>query len=278
MTRYLKLRDDGFSAQRAVPARLLPVVGKKVWQRWIGAGPRAEAARRARAFAVETDQLIERLDALSDLEKRDIMAAGGLERWTKQSAATQNSNLVQLRFTELAAQYLRPDPEQPEAWQANDALFALRAGQKAAVLRSDIEELRKTSRKLTGDNAGTLTGLVDHWKKVREPRNPSTENATRLALARFKATVSDLAPDEVTPGHVRAFRDGLAKAGHSRVTITKCLERLSAVFAAAWLRGRSTATRSTRSRRTGAPKTKSPIGACHSRVSRSDSFCLASAS
>ena len=38
-------------------------------------------------------------------------------------------------------------------------------------------------------------------------------------------------PDTVTPDHVRAFRDGLAKAGHSRVTITKCLERLSAVFA-----------------------------------------------
>ena len=217
MTRYLKLRGDGFSAQRAVPARLLPVVGKKVWQRWIGSGSRADAARRARAFAVETDQLIERLDALSDFEKRDIVAAGGLNKWIKQSAAAHNYNWMHMRFSELAAHYVRPDPEQPEGWQANDALVAIRAAQTAAELRSDIEALRKTARKLTGDNAGTLTGLVDHWKKVREPRNPSTENATRLALRRFKAILGDLAPDEVTSDdHANLRRDRVHRRSTGR--------------------------------------------------------------
>jgi integrase len=153
------------------------------------------------------------------------------------AVAAQTNNWHVLPFIQLGAK-MTPEPEHSEEMQAADALFALRAQEAAAQVRSDMDGLRKTALKLAGDNQGTLTGLVDLWKKIRQPRNPQTESDTRKALQRFITINGDLPPEDVTPDHVRRYRDKLDDSGHSRIVVTKSLERLRSVFATAVAEGK----------------------------------------
>lgn len=231
MPPYLKFGKDGhYRAQRVVPRRLQGLVGVPLWQKHIGKATRATAARVALDFAVEKGRLIESLNALTDSERAKIVAAGGLDKWINRSVSEKQHILADLPFIEHEAARL--------PYAATDLDKQLATEAQGTLARLDVIE--RTARKLLGDHTGTLTGLVDLWKKVRAPRNPATEGSARRALKHFIAICGDLDPRDVTADHARAFRDRLDKDGHSVATITKWLYRMHAVFAVGVAEGKVT--------------------------------------
>ena len=221
---FLSARADGYVYHRAVPMKLQPLVGRKSWHVWLGSSRKLsgdEAARSAREHAVAHDRVIASVEKLSAAERGGIIAEGGLEQWSRGVLVAQ----THAPLVKLAAE-LSPDPDQPDGMQAQDALTAVRARDYLATLEKDS----RTARKLAGDNSDTLTGLIDLWKKVKQPRNPATAPTVRRYMQWFIDAIGDKDPKAVKADHVRTFRNKLEKDGKTFETIKKSLERLSAVF------------------------------------------------
>ena len=224
---YISVRRDGsgFQYKRAVPLKLQSVVGRTTWTRWLGNNGRAAAEQKARELAVEHDRLITRLGILSEVERGQIIAAGGVDAWQ-----------AQRRFDEMAtgaaaaAADMLPDPEMPDAMQAETTLEAYRARERVARFQADAVAAKRITRKIKGEKDGSLFALVDLHEKVAPPRSYKTSEKARLYVGRFTEIVGDLAPQDVTRQDVIKFRDALEAKGLKPLNIGQHLAKLHTLF------------------------------------------------
>jgi integrase len=232
---FISVRRDGFQYKRAVPKELQAVIGRKTWTRWL-CGPRkgrAAADQKARELAVEHDKIIARLIVLIESERQQIAAAGGLEAWQAQNAHAGTA----LAFTAPAADHLKPDPEAPDEVQAQTALEAYRARERLACVQAETAAAKRIARKLEGEPDSKMLALVDVYEK-KPLRSYKTAEKARLYVTRFVAIVGDIAPRDVTPAHVRRFRDALEAEGVKPANIAQHLAKLKTLFNVALSEGK----------------------------------------
>ena len=217
---YLCARRDGYQYKRAVPKLLQKLIGRTAWTVWLGVQPRALAIVKARSLAGEHDQLIARLSTLPVPERQQIIDAGGIEKWRIGQAHLD----IGTRFVELGGT-LEPDNEQPEEWQAADALFALRARREAARRKAAVAASHKTASKLDGKPDGpVLFDLITLWQRIAKPRAAKSVDKVKMHVRRFVELVGDLAPRDVTRQQAIDYRDALEKLpGLSATSVDKHL-------------------------------------------------------
>lgn len=232
---YLCNRRDGFQYKRAVPKPLQKLVGRATWTAWLGVQPRTLAAVKARALASEHDQLIARLSTLPEADRQQIVAAGGIDRWRLEHAHLEAG----ARFVALGGT-LEPDPEQPEEWQAADALFALRARREATRMKTAVAAAQATASKLDGKPDETaLTELVTLWQRIAKPRSAKSIDKMKMHVRRFAELVGDHAPRAVTRQHAMDYRDALEELpGLSATSVDKHLYGIHRLYNVALSEGR----------------------------------------
>jgi len=224
---YISVRRDGsgFQYKRAVPLRLQSIVGCTTWTRWLGNKGRAAAEQKARELAVEHDRLIAHLSTLSDVERGQVIAAGGIAAWQSQRQFDE----IEMGGAAAAADMV-PDREMPEAMQAQTALEAHRARERVARLQADALAAKRITRKIKGETDGSLFALVDLHEKVAPPRSYKTSEKARLYLRRFIEMVGDITPSEVRRQHVIKFRDALEAKGFKPLNVGQHLAKLHTLF------------------------------------------------
>lgn len=110
MSDYLMRHGTGWKYVRAVPKDVRDLLDKKKFStRCVGRASHANARAKARALAVKDDELFRALRTLSDDQKREIQAAGGLSKWKNQSALDLAMDKTPLIFLEAAAHVGRDD-------------------------------------------------------------------------------------------------------------------------------------------------------------------------
>ena len=227
-TPYVSQRADGFQYQRWVPGKLQPIIELKVWTHWLGNDGRAAAEQKARKLAVEHDRFIATLTALTDAERQQIASAGGWEVW---QAGARGPD-VKSAFNRIFAERLKLDPKAPEAQQAETALRILRARERAVTLEAEAAAAKRLARKIDGDTAGSLSGLVPLWQKIEKPGAAKTIDKANMHVRRFVEMVGDFPPAEVTRQHANAFREALEKK-FSAANVDKHLSGMHGLFAVA---------------------------------------------
>ena len=233
-TPYVSQRADGFQYQRWVPGKLQPIIELKVWTHWLGNDGRAAAEQKARELAVKHDRLIAGLSGLTDAERQQIAAAGGWEAW---QAGVRNPD-VKIAFNRIFADRLKVDPKAPEAEQAETALRVLRARDRAVTLEAEAAAAKRLARKIDGETAGSLPGLVPLWQRIAKPRAAKSIDKANMHVRRFVEMVGDFAPREVTRQHAIAYRDALEKLPElSADSIDKHLYGMHRLFAVALSEG-----------------------------------------
>ena len=125
---------------------------------------------------------------------------------------------------------IEPDPEQPDDWQAKDALFAVNAKRELKRIEADAAIVRKLTTKLTRKGGASLLALVDLHEKTAAPRSYKTTEKARLYLRRFIDVVGDMPATDVTREHVLKFRDHLEANGYSGSNVAQHLAKLQALF------------------------------------------------
>jgi integrase len=231
---YISVRRDGsgFQYKRAVPVKLQPLVGRTAWTRWLGNNGRATAEQKARELAVQHDHLIAHLTTLSELERNQIIAAGGIDAWQSH----RRLNEMAMSAARAAADMM-PDPEMPEDLQARTALEAHRARERAAWLQAEAVTAKRITRKIKGETDGNLYALVELHERVSAPRSYKTSEKARLYVGRFIEIVGDLAPQAVTRQHVIKFRDALEAQGFKALNVGQHLAKLHTLFNTAMSEG-----------------------------------------
>lgn len=231
-TPYVSQRAHGFQYQRWVPGKLQPAVGRTAWTQWLGSKGRAAAEQRARELAVQHDQIIAALQALGDGERRQIAAAGGYNAWR---AGIRGAD-IEIGTARLAAEFLQPDPDTPDATQAATALEAFQARDRAVRLEAEAAGAKRLARKIDGELAGSLSGLVPLWQRVAKPRASKSIDKANMHVRRFVEMVGDFAPRDLTRQHAIAYRDALER-DFSPANVDKHLYGMHRLFAVAMSEG-----------------------------------------
>lgn len=226
---YLGRHGRGWRYRRAIPRDLHTAYGgQSVWTRYLGNVGQDEAERLARALAVEHDNQIVALKALTPAERAEVIRHRALNdpaAWKQYLDGTEIGAI----FVD-ASGAMEIDTDADGAGQ--DALEIIKRRQTAARMRDEVVIGRKTLRKLSGSGQAMAT-LLDTWQRKVKPRNAQTVKKYGLYLRRFAASVGDdIEPRDVKPDHVRQWRDELALT-HTAVSATKHLEALNAIFRAA---------------------------------------------
>ena len=126
MADFLMRHGSGYKYVRAVPKALHDVAGQQFWTRYIGAVPHEEAKARALFHAAADQQVIDGLKRLSPSERDNLIGAGGFKKWREGQSEPDQIDKFRMVTLRMAAD-IEPDPEQPDDWQAKDALFAVNA-------------------------------------------------------------------------------------------------------------------------------------------------------
>ena len=229
MADFLMRHGSGYKYVRAVPKALHDVAGQQFWTRYIGAVPHEEAKARALFHAASDQQTIDGLRRLSADERDALTAAGGLKAWRKGQPEPHPLDALALNVLRHAAD-IEPDPDQPDAMQAKDALLAVKARRELKQKEADAAIVRKLTSKLTRKGGASLLALVDLHEKTAAPRSYKTTEKARLYLRRFIDVVGDMAATDVTREHVLKFRDHLEANGYSESNVAQHLAKLQALF------------------------------------------------
>jgi hypothetical protein len=220
---------------------LQPVLGKVAWAKWLGNITRSDAIPLARALAFEHDKLITSLLALGDAERQQIIAAGGLDKWT----AVNVGDRADLLVAEATALTL-PDPDKSDTEQAADALTAFRARERAAKLRHKAKGARKIARTIVlGPDADAekvlkLQAVYDSW--VPGVRSTKEHGKMRNSIALFVDVNGDLAPRAVIRSHAIKFRNHVANlvdkdGGKLKTAPANHIARMTTLFSVAMREG-----------------------------------------
>lgn len=225
---YVCVRADGVQYKRHIPPDVRPVLGgRTAWTKWLGRITRRQAEPLARELAVAHDRVIASLNTLTQTERQQIAAAGGLDAWRAQREHVEAA----LAFTGLAADYLAPDPETPDAMQAETALEAFRARERLAQLKADADAAKRTARKLNGEASGSLFDLVALWQRITRPRAAKTIDKAKMHVRRFIELVGDIQPRSVVRKHAVEYRDALERMpGLSAHSVEKHLYTLHRLY------------------------------------------------
>ena len=229
MADFLMRHGSGYKYVRAVPKALHDVAGQQFWTRYIGAVPHEEAKARALFHAAADQQVIDGLKRLSPSERDNLIAAGGFKKWREGQSEPDQIDKFRMVTLRMVAD-IEPDPEQPDDWQAKDALFAVNAKRELKRIEADAAIVRKLTTKLTRKGGASLLALVDLHEKTAAPRSYKTTEKARLYLRRFIDVVGDMAATDVTREHVLKFRDHLEANGYSGSNVAQHLAKLQALF------------------------------------------------
>lgn len=226
---YLCQAVGGWVYKRGVPTRVRPLVGRSLWSLWLGSFnklTRTAAATKARALASDHDALVTQLEALTENEKRQIIAKGGFYSWN-----AARLGLYADHFVATVSAELRPDSDADEETQGKIMLEAHRARNLAGSIGAEIKTVHRTVRKLQGTaERPLLFDLVELWEKSR-PMHPKRSERVRLYVNRFVKIVGDLEPAAVRRDHVVKYRDKLQEQGNTRENIDQHLAALKTLFA-----------------------------------------------
>lgn len=225
---YLSTLPGGWAYKRGVPTSLRGLVGRKMWSVWLGSSTKLSedvAAVKARALAAAHDTLLGQLQALSSVERQEVLEAGGFEAWRSSHFDTYADHYVASVTAEL-----QPDPEVSEETQAHTVLEAYRAKARAGELQRKISSIGHVSRKIAGTaDRPKLLDLVELWEK-KTPSGPKRRERVRLYISRFVELVGDLEAKEIRPEHIDKFRDKLQAQKYSSDNTDQHLNALRAVF------------------------------------------------
>lgn len=227
---HIEPHAGGYRYKRRVPRDLHAVVGKAMWQAWLGTR-REEAALKGAALGLEHSDLIAGLRRLRDQDPAAYakVSADGLTMWQGRARATETG----ARFVEHVARMgIGYDAGAPAEEQAAQVMSGVQAQASLRELRTEIAEARRIERVMTGkpDDDGALFELCDLWERVRNPRSLKARAKTRLYVRRFIAHAGDLQPREIARDHAINFRDKLADNGETATNIQKHLDSLQTLF------------------------------------------------
>lgn len=238
MAHYLNSHHSGgFRYQRAVPHPLRPIIGRKVIVEYIPAMARSKAEELARTYAVRDSATFNRLKGLTEQQRAEAVAMGGLEE-IKATIPLLQSSLVS--DAELRASAAARDPYLIEkltngAWTAERAALVMVRDSKVteaeAVMAAQLERSQAIvlqAAPITSEES--FDGLLALWAKVRQPKMTDEHKRTVRLLV---SVLGNMRYQDVTQAHIARFRDANEESGMNRPSQVKHLERAAAMFAAA---------------------------------------------
>ena len=221
MPRYIVRHHGGLKYVRAIPEKLQPLEGRKVWTEYLGKISADDAETRALELAAEHNKRAKVLRNLPEPDKRMLISKGGLARC--EADAAQADYLAALLWP-----YTIGKPQTEAAKR--------RADSTRRTIASLLEAHAPTHNivaKLNGKASEALPRLFDlvtlHEKTsiLRDDKTPKRE---RTYVRRFVEIVGDLAAPDVTRNHVIAFRDTLEARGFKPDNVGQHLAKLNTLF------------------------------------------------
>lgn len=235
---HITRHGRGWKYARAIPADLRTLEGgKTTYVKTLGAVAYEDAEREARRFDAIYDTRIQRLRALSDAARQEILSVEHLPGWSPVdaflSSVKQDANCEYIEdgAHRLALEILEsPDERLSDEDQAQQLLEFHRI--KEEYQGRLIERRRR--KYLAGDISGTqehrLKGLIALWEAVKKPRSSKTIEKAHLYVQRFVDICGDLEPALVSRTHATKFMQSLQQKKYSPGTINLHLEKLHALF------------------------------------------------
>jgi hypothetical protein len=224
----------GWRYQRSVPLDVRPLIGKPTIVRYIAVCPRDAAKEAARAYAADDDALFRRLRRMSQDEKQQLAAEGGI----KKMEVYRQTYSDYVTMAEIAREEIHSlPPKELHALLLDRPDFAPRLfevlnpqHEREVVAREFIETTKALRLKAEPAPEHALASLLDTWVKVKEPKVTRKHKATLALLQGFLGNV-DLR--EVTQQDIGRFRDHLATCDLTKIVQVGHLDRVRGLFSAA---------------------------------------------
>lgn len=245
---YLRRRVAVYQFRRPVPEELRPIIGKTEWAFSLRTKDRAEAERRCRIEAVETDKIIAAArakiasgaavpDKADDAEPVDVQvyasrALAGLRKKRDRYAAEDRLEDFAIELgEELEVQQAilegRFEPVGPlaKAEGMRNALRAIQSGEGAMALPSvgvapTVAAAAKTPM---------LPELIDKWAAEKQPKARSVD-MWRRTCAMFYAVNGEKPVGAIVKADVLAFKSHLIAEGKAPATVDSRLNHLRSLF------------------------------------------------
>lgn len=230
MADFLTRRGNRYYFQRAVPRKLQPRIGKKLWRSSLGDCSYRDAQRRARPLIDETDAIIsgvecltpERLSAISD----ELQALGvdmAADTLVSQKVAQRLSEARDEAIRSLCKSVLIASKPLQGVLSLNDIVKVLASGSPSAPIKEHAAacvatitaskeipmELRGEPKKKVSQTA-QLEELHGRWA-ARSKVTPQTAAEALTTVRRFTELHGPLAAEKITRDHCREFRAAMLK-------------------------------------------------------------------
>jgi integrase len=228
MPRYIVPHHGGLKYVRAIPVKVQPLEGRKVWTAYLKGLSGADAKTRALELAAEHDKRAKALLSLPESDKKMLISRGGLARCQADAAHADYLAAVLWPYT-----LVKP---------ASEHASKLAQGARRSI--ASLSEAHATTNnivaKLNGKEGSDprLFELVALWQRVAKPRAPKSIDKMKMHVRRFVELIGDHAPRDVTRQHAIDYRDGLEKrAGLSAKSVDKHLYGMHRLYSVALSEG-----------------------------------------
>ncbi len=255
MSTYLIKRAGHYHYRRAVPAAWRHLLGQREWKQSLKTSSRTEAEIKARALAVQHDELLAELeikgpDEIAKQRYQEVQQTfdhqeKSIYRWFQSTELTDEDELELYRQLHLLklnrrakvkALGVKPDPRVVQkAFLEYGYEGEFGAGVAPPRDRQEyyewLGEKHKTEAMIAdlAPEENKLLAVADDWHRhVGHRRQTWRKHLDKLN--RFVSAVGDLPIDQITREQVEMFRDGLIKSGISATTVQKYLDVLKALF------------------------------------------------
>lgn len=219
MTSYIvkhKKNGRALRYKRVVPLDVRDALGVRVWSKYLGIVSQRDAEGEARKLAVQHDQEIARVRALSPAERAEAKAHGGIANLEAFATGVERS------FAQTASLTL-PDDD-----GAGQRIENTATPQEIEEVAAQARRARRVLRKL--DTAQGLTPLVSAWKVASSSMDKHGEDAMHRSVKRLIGVIGDMAPKKVTRDHAAKYRDHLDQLPLAPRTKQKYLEHVQTLF------------------------------------------------